>query len=107
MLRRFVVVLSLIFDIRETAPYERIIEVLRATGTRVLQIYMIGAAAGIVIGVLNISGLGFGLTISLIHAAGGSLILLLVLAAAVCIILGMGMPTGAVYILVARWWRLR
>jgi TRAP-type uncharacterized transport system fused permease subunit len=78
-----------------------IIEVLRATGTRVLQIYMIGAAAGIVIGVLNISGLGFGLTISLIHAAGGSLILLLVLAAAVCIILGMGMPTGAVYILVA------
>ena len=97
-----VVVLSLIFGYKgKRLPMKGIIEVLRATGTRVLQIYMIGAAAGIVIGVLNISGLGFGLTISLIHAAGGSLILLLVLAAAVCIILGMGMPTGAVYILVA------
>jgi TRAP transporter 4TM/12TM fusion protein len=97
-----VVVLSLIFGYKgKRLPLKGIIEVLRATGTRVLQIYMIGAAAGIVIGVLNISGLGFGLTISLIHAAGGSLILLLVLAAAVCIILGMGMPTGAVYILVA------
>ncbi len=78
-----------------------IIDVLRGAGSSVLQIFMIGGAAGIVIGVLNISGLGFGLTISLIHAAGGSLILLLLLAAAVCIILGMGMPTGAVYILVA------
>ncbi len=97
-----VVVLSLIFGYKgKRLPLKGIVEVLRGTGRSVLQIYMIGAAAGIVIGVLNISGLGFGLTISLIHAAGGSLILLLVLAAAVCIILGMGMPTGAVYILVA------
>jgi TRAP transporter 4TM/12TM fusion protein len=97
-----VVVLSLIFGYKgKRLPMEGIIEVLKTTGTSVLQIFMIGAAAGIVIGVLNISGLGFGLTISLIHAAGGSLILLLVLAAVVCIILGMGMPTGAVYILVA------
>ncbi len=97
-----VVVLSLIFGYkRQRLPMKGLIDVLRGTGASVLQIYMIGAAAGIVIGVLNISGLGFGLTISLIHAAGGSLILLLVLAAAVCIILGMGMPTGAVYILVA------
>jgi len=66
-----VVVLSLIFGYKgKRLPMKGIIEVLRATGTRVLQIYMIGAAAGIVIGVLNISGLGFGLTISLIHAAG-------------------------------------
>ena len=76
-------------------------EILRTTGTNVLQIFMIGAAAGIVIGVLNITGLGFGLTISLIQIAGGNLLLLLVLAAIVSIILGMGMPTGAVYILLA------
>jgi len=60
-----VVVLSLIFGYKgKRLPMKGIIEVLRATGTRVLQIYMIGCAAGIVIGVLNISGLGFGLTIS-------------------------------------------
>jgi TRAP transporter 4TM/12TM fusion protein len=97
-----VVVLSLVFGYKgKRLPLKDIIEILRTTGSSVLQIFMIGAAAGIVIGVLNISGLGFGLTISLIHTAGGSLILLLVLAAIVCIILGMGMPTGAVYILVA------
>jgi TRAP transporter 4TM/12TM fusion protein len=97
-----VVLLSLIFGYKgKRLPIRGIIEVLRTTGTSVLQIFMIGAAAGIVIGVLNISGLGFGLTISLIHVAGGNLFILLLLAAAVCIILGMGMPTGAVYILVA------
>ncbi len=78
-----------------------LIEILRATGINILQIFMIGAGAGIVIGVLNITGLGFGLTISLIQIAGGSLLLLLILAAIVSIILGMGMPTGAVYILLA------
>jgi TRAP transporter 4TM/12TM fusion protein len=78
-----------------------LVEILKTTGINILQIFMIGAGAGIVIGVLNITGLGFGLTISLIQVAGGSLILLLILAAIVSIILGMGMPTGAVYILLA------
>ena len=78
-----------------------VIEILRKTGITVLQIFMIGAGAGVVIGVLNITGLGFGLTISLIFLAGGSLYLLLIYSAIVSIILGMGMPTGAVYILLA------
>jgi len=78
-----------------------ILEILRSTGKNILQIFMIGAGAGIVIGVLNITGLGFGLTISLIQIAGGNIFLLLVLAAILSIILGMGMPTGAVYILLA------
>jgi TRAP transporter 4TM/12TM fusion protein len=95
-------VLSMIFGYKgKRLPLKGSIEILKGAGGSVLQIFMIGGAAGIVIGVLNISGLGFGLTISLIHAAGGSLFVLLLLAAAVCIILGMGMPTGAVYILVA------
>jgi len=54
-----------------------------------------------VIGVLNISGLGFGLTLSLVQLAAGSLLVLLVLAAIVSIILGMGLPTVGVYILLA------
>ena len=74
---------------------------MRTTGFSVIDIFMIGAAAGMVIGVLNISGLGFGLTLSLVQIAGGNLIVLLVLAAIVSIILGMGMPTVGVYILLA------
>ncbi len=74
---------------------------LRSTGLGVLDIFMIGGAAGVVIGVLNTTGLGFGLTLALVNIAGGNLILLLVMAAAVCILLGMGMPTVGVYVLLA------
>ena len=75
--------------------------VFRDTGMKVLDIFMVGAAAGIVIATLNYSGLGFGLTLALLHLANDSLIALLVIAAVACIILGMGMPTTGVYILLA------
>jgi TRAP-type uncharacterized transport system fused permease subunit len=62
---------------------------------------MIAAAAGTVIATLNYSGLGFSLTLALVQLAGGNLIALLFIAALACIILGMGMPTVGVYILLA------
>jgi len=67
----------------------------------VLDLMMIGAAAGLIIGILNKSGLGFALTLMLVKIGAGNILLLLVLAAIVCIILGMGMPTIGVYVLVA------
>jgi TRAP transporter 4TM/12TM fusion protein len=74
---------------------------MRDTALSVLSLFMVGAAAGVIIGTLNYSGVGFGLTLSLLHLAGGSLMALLVLAAIASIILGMGMPTVGVYILLA------
>jgi TRAP-type uncharacterized transport system fused permease subunit len=62
---------------------------------------MIGGCVGMVIGVLNLSGLGFALTLILVQTAAGNLVLLLIMAAIVCIILGMGMPTVGVYVLLA------
>lgn len=85
----------------ERMSWRRILEPLTQTGVAVVQIIMIGAMAGIVIGVLNITGLGFALTQGLIQMAGGSLFLLLVLAAIISIVLGMGMPTLGVYLLLA------
>lgn len=79
----------------------RLLGSLRDTGLAVLDIVMICAAAGIVIGVLGISGLGFGLTMGLVKLGGGNLILLLLLSAVVCIVLGMGLPTVGVYVLLA------
>lgn len=76
-------------------------KIVRDTGLQVLDLFMIGAAAGLVIACLNYSGLGFGLTLALVHLAGGNLFALLVIAAIACIILGMGMPTVGVYILLA------
>jgi TRAP-type uncharacterized transport system fused permease subunit len=72
-----------------------------STGIAVTQIVMIGSMAGIVIGVLNITGLGFALTQALIEMAAGNLFLLLLMAAVVSIVLGMGMPTLGVYLLLA------
>jgi TRAP transporter 4TM/12TM fusion protein len=71
------------------------------TGILVLDLVMIGAAVGLIIGILNQSGLGFALTLMLVNMGGGHLMLLLLLAGVVCFVLGMGMPTLAVYILVA------
>jgi TRAP-type uncharacterized transport system fused permease subunit len=51
--------------------------------------------------VLGISGLGFGLTLTLVQIGEGSLAILLVLTALVCIVLGMGLPTVGVYVLLA------
>jgi TRAP transporter 4TM/12TM fusion protein len=78
-----------------------VLDALRETGTAVLDIFMIGAAAGMVIGVLNLSGLGFGLTLSLVTLGGGNGFLLLLIGALICIVLGMGMPTAGVYILLS------
>ena len=71
------------------------------TGLSSLDIIMIVAGAGFIIGTLHITGLGFALTVMLVDFGGGSLFLLLVIAAVLCIILGMGMPTAGVYILLA------
>lgn len=72
-----------------------------STGEVVVDIVLIGAAAGLIIGILNITSLGFALSLALIDLAGGNLPLLLVMSAALSIILGMGMPTVGVYILLA------
>ncbi len=74
---------------------------LHGTGLAALDLLTISAAAGFIIGVLNISGLGFSLTLALVEIGGSNVWLLLFLSAAVCIVLGMGMPTVGVYVLLA------
>ncbi len=75
--------------------------ILTTSGIGVMDILMIAPLAGIVIGVLNVSGLSFTLALSLVALAGGSVLGLLFLTGAVSIVLGMGMPTVGVYILLA------
>ncbi len=78
-----------------------LLDAVRATGHAVLDIIMIAAAAGIVIGTLNVTGVGFGMSLLLVELGGTNLFLLLLISALVCIILGMGMPTVAVYLMLA------
>jgi TRAP transporter 4TM/12TM fusion protein len=71
------------------------------TGTSMVDLILVVAAAGFVIGILNITGLGFALTLVLVNAIGENLFLLLLVSALICTLLGMGMPTSGVYVLLA------
>ncbi|WP_167855879.1 TRAP transporter permease [Natronospirillum operosum] len=74
---------------------------MQMAGRTSIEIILIVAAAGFVIGVLNGTGLVFGLTRIIVEMAGGNLVALLVMAGLISIVLGMGMPTVAVYVLLA------
>ncbi len=96
------VVLSLAFGYRGNRVTPRqMVRAILDTGRAALDIILIGAAAGMVVGALNVSGISFGLTLQLIALSGQSLFVLLLLTALISIILGMGMPTVSVYVLTA------
>lgn len=96
------IVLALAFGYRGRRPrISALLDTVRGTGIAVIEIILITGAAGLVIGVLGISGLGFNMTLALVTIGGGNLYLLLILSALVCIVLGMGLPTVGVYVLLA------
>jgi TRAP transporter 4TM/12TM fusion protein len=96
------IVLSLTFGYRgERVTPKQMLRAILDTGRAALDIILIGGAAGMVVGALNISGISFGLTLQLIALSGQNLYVLLVLTAIISIILGMGMPTVSVYVLTA------
>jgi TRAP transporter 4TM/12TM fusion protein len=95
-------VLTLVFGYRGSRP--SILDLLKAiveTGRISLDILLIGAAAGLMVGILSISGLGHGMTMQLVLLSGDNLYLLLLLIAVLAFVLGIGLPTVSVYILTA------
>ncbi|WP_395168427.1 TRAP transporter permease [Piscirickettsia salmonis] len=59
------------------------------------------AVAGIVVGIVTMTGLGFGLTDIVAALSGGNFYIVLVLAAIASLVLGLGLPTTANYIVMA------
>ncbi len=59
------------------------------------------ATAGVIVGVITMTGIGFKFSALVIQLSGGQLFLALLLTMVVCIILGMGLPVTAAYILTA------
>jgi len=59
------------------------------------------AAAGIIVGAVSLSGIGQVMTEFVELISGGNLILILIFTAVICLVLGMGLPTTANYIVVA------
>lgn len=59
------------------------------------------ACCGLIIGVVSLTGLGLKMATLITAAAGGNLFLTLLFSVFACIILGMGLPTTATYIIMA------
>jgi len=73
-----------------------------ATGARnMIGIAVATATAGIVVGTVTLTGLGLMMTDFVEFVSAGNVIVMLLLIAAVSLVLGMGIPTTANYILVA------
>lgn len=70
-------------------------------GRSVAPLLLVTAAAGLIIGLVSLTGLGFSIAGQAVAASGGSTVLLLVLVALIAVVFGMGMPTVAVYVVLA------
>jgi len=79
----------------------RLFETLKRGATGSLEVALACASAGIVVGVFNLTGLGLRLSSLLIDLSHGNLPVLLVLVMIASLILGMGLPTTACYIILA------
>lgn len=83
---------------REGIGWRTVLESLQGGARDALGVAMACACAGIVIGVIALTGLGISFTQAVIALAQNSLLLALLLTAVSGIVLGMGMPTTPAYI---------
>jgi len=96
------IVLSLAFGYKgRRVPLLDVLKAIVSTGSSVVDLILICAVAGMFIGILNITGLAFGLTLQLLTITGESLPAMLAVTAVMAIILGLGLPTVGVYIIMA------
>jgi TRAP transporter 4TM/12TM fusion protein len=73
-----------------------------ATGARnMIGIGLATAAAGVIVGTVSLTGVGLVMTEIVEVLSGGNLMLMLILVAAISLVLGMGLPTTANYIVVS------
>ena len=94
--------LHLVTAPRGAPRFGLILGVLRDSSSTLIPVLLVCAVAGIVIGTINVSGLGFGLTLALGKVAElGGVLPLLAVTALIAIVLGVGMPTTGVYVVVS------
>ncbi|MFQ5972274.1 MAG: TRAP transporter permease [Alphaproteobacteria bacterium] len=80
---------------------EKFLTALESGARKAVAVAVPSAAAGIVIGIAVYTGLGIKLTGSIVELSGGHLFPALLIVMVACLILGMGMPTSAAYVMAA------
>ncbi|MBK5103632.1 MAG: TRAP transporter permease [Burkholderiales bacterium] len=79
----------------------RVVAMVKGGMEGVIPVAMACACAGIIIGVITLTGLGLKFSSLVVTLSGGNLFVALVLTMVASLVLGMGLPTAAAYILVA------
>jgi TRAP transporter 4TM/12TM fusion protein len=79
----------------------KILEALEVASYMAIQIIVVCAAAGVIVGVISLTGVGARFSVLLLDVAEASQLLALIFAMFISILLGMGMPTTAAYAVAA------
>jgi len=79
----------------------RILKALENGARGALTVALTCACAGIIIGIVNLTGLGLRISSFIVDLSGGNLFFALFYVMITCLIMGMGLPTTASYIIVA------
>lgn len=86
---------------RDKLTWPRIADKLIGTAKGMAAISCACMVAGIITGCINITGFGLKISGIIETISGGSLLVMLILTMAVCLILGMGLPTSASYVVLS------
>ncbi|MDN3722707.1 TRAP transporter fused permease subunit [Roseibium salinum] len=99
LLIAFVATQSFRLSPREMA--ERVIAGLEDAGKGMVIIGVLLAGAQVLVSMINLTGIGVTLSSLIVTLAGDSTVLVAIIVGVVCLIMGMGLPTTAAYVLVA------
>jgi TRAP transporter 4TM/12TM fusion protein len=86
---------------RQVLKINNVLRIVQGTSKFMLEITVVCSAAGLIVGLVTYTGLGYSLSIFLVQLSGGSLLMLAILTAIASTILGMGMPVTPCYVLLA------
>jgi TRAP transporter 4TM/12TM fusion protein len=89
------------FAARLREGFGDLIDGLQSASRNMTSVGIATAAAGIIVGTVSLTGIGLVMTEIVETVSGGNLMVMLALTAIICLILGMGMPTTASYVVVA------
>ena len=90
---------ALVARLRE--GFDDLVAGLQSASRNMTSVGIATAAAGIIVGTVSLTGVGLVMTELVETVSGGNLMIMLVLTAIICLVLGMGMPTTASYVVVA------
>ncbi len=81
--------------------FGKVMKLVAGSSKGMVSVALTTGTAGIIVGILMLTGIGYKLSSLLIALSGGHVMVLLLLTMLTSVILGMGMPTSAAYVLLA------